>query len=40
MSKGKLMILGLSNMPKSGGWLSVTTIDIELNNDFNNDFDN
>ena len=40
MSKGKLMILGLSNMPKSGGWLSVTTIDIGFNNDFNNDFDN
>ena len=36
VKKGKLTILGLSNMPKSGGWMSVTTIDIGLNNDFDN----
>ena len=30
------MILGLSNTPKSGGWLSMTIIDIGLNNDFDN----
>ena len=38
VKKGKLTILGLSNMPKSGGWMSVTTIDIGLNNDFDNWF--
>ena len=30
------MILGLFNTPKSDGCLSVTTIDIGLNNDFDN----
>ena len=38
LKKGKLMILGLSNTPKSGGWLFVTIIDIGLNNDFDNWF--
>ena len=32
------MILGLFNTPKSDGCLSVTTIDIGLNNDFDNWF--
>ena len=30
------MILGLSNTPNSGAWLSMTTIDVGLNNDFDN----
>ena len=34
--KGKLMILGLSDTPNSGAWLSMTTIDVGLNNDFDN----
>ena len=34
--KGKLMILGLSDTPNSGAWLSMTKIDVGLNNDFDN----
>ena len=34
--KRKLMILGWSITPKSGGWMFLTTIDIGLNNDFDN----
>ena len=34
--KGKLMILGLSDTPNSGAWLSMATIDVGLNNDFDN----
>ena len=34
--KRKAHDLRLSNLPESGGWMSVTTIDIGLNNDFDN----